>query len=84
VVLTMDDLSLALSEHGVNVKKPDYCESGRPWQSVSRGVVPTGLADGRCRSMSAASSPASVYLEMMRRLRTESFTMYSMFVMKPI
>lgn len=26
VVLTMDDLSLALSEHGVNVKKPDYCE----------------------------------------------------------
>ncbi|WWC98155.1 hypothetical protein V866_005046 [Kwoniella sp. B9012] len=24
VVLTMDDLSLALSEHGVNVKKPDY------------------------------------------------------------
>jgi hypothetical protein len=22
----MDDLSLALSEHGVNVKKPDYCE----------------------------------------------------------
>lgn len=67
----MDDLSLALSEHGVNVKKPDYCESGRPWQSVSRGVVPTGLADGRCRSMSAASSPASVYLEMMRRLRTE-------------
>ena len=27
VVLTMDDLSLALGEHGVNVKKPDYCES---------------------------------------------------------
>ncbi|TXT09126.1 hypothetical protein VHUM_02600 [Vanrija humicola] len=26
VVLTMDDLSLALGEHGVNVKKPDYCE----------------------------------------------------------
>jgi hypothetical protein len=25
VVLTMDDLSLALGEHGVNVKKPDYC-----------------------------------------------------------
>lgn len=25
VVLTMDDLSLALSEHGVNAKKPDYC-----------------------------------------------------------
>ncbi|CAD6580449.1 MAG: Transcription initiation factor TFIID subunit 10 [Tremellales sp. Tagirdzhanova-0007] len=24
VVLTMDDLSLALGEHGVNVKKPDY------------------------------------------------------------
>ncbi|WWC91025.1 uncharacterized protein L201_005965 [Kwoniella dendrophila CBS 6074] len=24
VVLTMEDLSLALSEHGVNVKKPDY------------------------------------------------------------
>lgn len=23
----MDDLSLALGEHGVNVKKPDYCES---------------------------------------------------------
>ena len=22
----MDDLSLALGEHGVNVKKPDYCE----------------------------------------------------------
>ncbi|KAI9636928.1 transcription initiation factor TFIID 23-30kDa subunit-domain-containing protein [Dioszegia hungarica] len=27
VVLTMDDLSLALGEHGVNVKKPDYCQS---------------------------------------------------------
>jgi len=27
----MDDLSLALGEHGVNVKKPDYCE----WLSVS-------------------------------------------------
>ncbi|WVF65378.1 hypothetical protein IAT40_000105 [Kwoniella sp. CBS 6097] len=27
VVLTMDDLSLALGDHGVNVKKPDYCES---------------------------------------------------------
>lgn len=26
VTLTMDDLSLALGEHGVNVKKPDYCE----------------------------------------------------------
>ncbi|WVQ76478.1 hypothetical protein IAR50_006146 [Cryptococcus sp. DSM 104548] len=25
VVLTMDDLSLALGEHGVNVKAPDYC-----------------------------------------------------------
>ena len=23
----MDDLSLALGEHGVNVRKPDYCES---------------------------------------------------------
>lgn len=23
--LTMDDLSLALGEHGVNVNKPDYC-----------------------------------------------------------
>ncbi len=23
----MDDLSLALSEHGVNAKKPDYCKS---------------------------------------------------------
>lgn len=23
----MDDLSLALGEHGVNVNKPDYCES---------------------------------------------------------
>jgi hypothetical protein len=22
----MDDLSLALGEHGVNVKKPDYCQ----------------------------------------------------------
>ena len=29
MVLTMDDLSLALGEHGVNVKKPDYCESGK-------------------------------------------------------
>ena len=27
VVLTMEDLSLALGEHGVNAKKPDYCES---------------------------------------------------------
>lgn len=27
VVLTMDDLSLALSDHGVNARKPDYCES---------------------------------------------------------
>lgn len=26
VILTMDDLSLALGEHGVNAKKPDYCE----------------------------------------------------------
>lgn len=26
VVLTMDDLSLALGEHGVNARKPDYCE----------------------------------------------------------
>ncbi|KJE05633.1 transcription initiation factor TFIID subunit 10 [Cryptococcus gattii NT-10] len=26
VVLTMDDLSLALGEHGVNLKAPDYCE----------------------------------------------------------
>ncbi|KAK8843947.1 hypothetical protein IAR55_006739 [Kwoniella newhampshirensis] len=26
VVLTMEDLSLALGEHGLNVKKPDYCE----------------------------------------------------------
>jgi transcription initiation factor TFIID subunit 10 len=26
VTLTMDDLSLALGEHGVNVRKPDYCE----------------------------------------------------------
>ena len=26
VILTMDDLSLALSEHGVNAKKPDYCK----------------------------------------------------------
>lgn len=26
VVLTMDDLSHALGEHGVNAKKPDYCE----------------------------------------------------------
>nr|ODN98913.1 hypothetical protein L204_02878 [Cryptococcus depauperatus CBS 7855] len=25
IVLTMDDLSLALGEHGVNVKAPDYC-----------------------------------------------------------
>ncbi|WVQ93048.1 hypothetical protein IAU59_000112 [Kwoniella sp. CBS 9459] len=31
VVLTMEDLSLALGDHGVNVKKPDYCEfSPRP------------------------------------------------------
>ncbi|WVW79553.1 hypothetical protein I302_101522 [Kwoniella bestiolae CBS 10118] len=30
VVLTMDDLSLALGEHGVNVRKPDYCEWGFP------------------------------------------------------
>ena len=29
VVLTMDDLSLALAEHGVNVKKPEYCKSSR-------------------------------------------------------
>lgn len=27
VMLTMDDLSLALGEHGINVKKPDYCRS---------------------------------------------------------
>jgi hypothetical protein len=26
VILTIDDLSLALGEHGVNAKKPDYCE----------------------------------------------------------
>ena len=26
VVLTMDDLSNALGEHGVNARKPDYCE----------------------------------------------------------
>ena len=26
VVLTMDDLSQALGDHGVNVKKPDYCK----------------------------------------------------------
>lgn len=24
--LTMEDLNLALSDHGVNAKKPDYCE----------------------------------------------------------
>ena len=29
VTLTMDDLSLALGEHGVNVRKPDYCESSQ-------------------------------------------------------
>ena len=26
MVLTMDDLSQALGDHGVNVKKPDYCK----------------------------------------------------------
>lgn len=26
VVLTMDDLTNALNEHGVNAKKPDYCK----------------------------------------------------------
>lgn len=36
VVLTMDDLSLALSEHGVNVKKPDYCEL--PVSSLSANI----------------------------------------------
>jgi hypothetical protein len=36
VVLTMDDLSLALSEHGVNVKKPDYCNCF----SFTQGSVP--------------------------------------------
>lgn len=25
----MDDLSLALGEHGVNVNKPDYCKASR-------------------------------------------------------
>ena len=36
VVLTMDDLSLALGEHGVNVKKPDYCEF---WQYYPGGIA---------------------------------------------
>lgn len=27
VVLTMDDLSLALGDHGIKSKRPDYCES---------------------------------------------------------
>ena len=35
----MDDLSLALGEHGVNVNKPDYCEL------LSATVSVVGIAD---------------------------------------
>lgn len=38
VVLTMDDLSLALGEHGVNLKAPDYCKSrAQPWFDLRKG-----------------------------------------------
>lgn len=30
ITMTMDDLTNALNEHGVNAKKPDYCESYYP------------------------------------------------------
>lgn len=34
----MDDLSLALGEHGVNLKAPDYCKSrAQPWFDLRKG-----------------------------------------------
>lgn len=50
VVLTMDDLSLALSEHGVNVKKPDYCElaTHRVVADVQTSKGPPALRQRHC------------------------------------
>ena len=58
----MDDLSLALGEHGVNVNKPDYCES------ILAAVSPVGVADHqiynqqkRCRARSRRSPLYTYY-----------------------
>ena len=46
MTLTMDDLSLALGEHGVNVRKPDYCQSPLISESITltiRLIVPASI-----------------------------------------
>ena len=40
----MDDLSLALGEHGVNVRKPDYCQSPLTSKGITLMIRPIGTA----------------------------------------
>ena len=40
----MDDLSLALGEHGVNVRKPDYCQSPHACEEMKLIVRPIDSA----------------------------------------
>lgn len=40
----MDDLSLALGEHGVNVRKPDYCRSTLTSKGFTLMIRPIGTA----------------------------------------
>jgi hypothetical protein len=47
----MDDLSLALGEHGVNVRKPDYCESFLTFGEITLTIRPIGLTSIRSVSL---------------------------------
>lgn len=52
----MEDLSLALADHGVNAKKPDYCESKK---LVSTSIVIRGAESIRNRFLSYPHDEAS-------------------------